>query len=135
MSVFFADSSYLIALEAANDQSHQSALRHWASLDMASIELVVTSFIFDEIVTFLNSKGMHSKAVQLGNSLLRSSHIQFVQVEMSLLTESWSYLQQHRDKDYSLTDCISFVVMKQRDITTALTFDHHFTQAGFLAEP
>ncbi len=38
-----------------------------------------------------------------------------------------------RDKDWSLTDCISFVVMHERGITEALTADHHFEQAGFVA--
>ena len=37
------------------------------------------------------------------------------------------------DKDWSLTDCISFVVMQERSITDALTADHHFEQAGFMA--
>ena len=37
------------------------------------------------------------------------------------------------DKDWSLTDCISFVVMQERNIQDALTADHHFEQAGFVA--
>ena len=37
------------------------------------------------------------------------------------------------DKDWSLTDCISFVVMRKMDITEALTGDRHFEQAGFTA--
>jgi len=41
--------------------------------------------------------------------------------------------RQHSDKEWSLTDCISFVVMRQRDIQQALTHDHHFEQAGFEA--
>ena len=38
-----------------------------------------------------------------------------------------------KDKDWSLTDCISFVVMQEHGITDALTADHHFEQAGFVA--
>ena len=35
------------------------------------------------------------------------------------------------DKDWPLTDCISFVIMEREGIADALTGDHHFTQAGF----
>jgi predicted nucleic acid-binding protein len=52
-----------------------------------------------------------------------------------LLQDGWLYLVQHQDKDYSLTDCISFVVMHRLGIDTAYTFDHHFVQSGFVKEP
>lgn len=135
MSIVFADSSYLIALEIQSDQRHQEAQQHWRALDIRSTTLVVTSFILDEVVTYLNSRRLHAKAVQIGNVLLQSNHVEFVQVETTLLTEGWRYFQQHSDKEYSLTDCISFVVMRDRNIGTALTFDRHFVQAGFLVEP
>ena len=41
--------------------------------------------------------------------------------------------EQRPDKDWPLTDCISFAVMKEEKLTDALTGDHHFTQAGFKA--
>jgi uncharacterized protein len=71
----------------------------------------------------------------LGNLLLQSKHIEFIQVDANLLAEGWQYFQQHQDKDYSLTDCISFIVMRKQGITTAFTFDRHFEQAGFLKQP
>jgi predicted nucleic acid-binding protein len=43
--------------------------------------------------------------------------------------------QQHQDKDYSLTDRISFVVMQRLSISTAFAFDRHFVQVGFTKEP
>ncbi len=42
-------------------------------------------------------------------------------------------LARRLDKDWSLTDCISFAVMQERSLTEALTSDHHFEQAGFTA--
>jgi predicted nucleic acid-binding protein len=49
--------------------------------------------------------------------------------------EGWQYFQQHQDKDYSLTDCISFLVMTRFKIETAFAFDQHFVQAGFKKVP
>jgi len=54
-----------------------------------------------------------------------------VQVDEELFRAGWDYFQQHQDKDYSLTDCISFVVMEKLKIETAFAFDRHFVQAGF----
>jgi len=45
------------------------------------------------------------------------------------------YLQKYKDKEYSLTDCISFSVMKNIGINTAFAFDKHFAQAGFKKVP
>jgi predicted nucleic acid-binding protein len=61
--------------------------------------------------TFLNSYGAHVKAVQLGNDLLNSKKVQFIQMDEPLFLAGWQYFQKHQDKTYSLTDCISFVVM------------------------
>jgi predicted nucleic acid-binding protein len=97
--------------------------------------LVTTSYVFDEVVTYFNGRGHHQKAVEVGNSLLHSPSVMLIQVAEELFHAGWNYIQQFQDKRYSLTDCISFVVMEQRGIQAALTFDRHFTQAGFQREP
>ena len=99
------------------------------------VKLVTTAYVFDEVVTFLNRRHQHARAVEVGNRLLLSQLIEFIEVDRSLWGEGWDYFQGHADKTYSLTYCISFVVMNQRGIRTALTFDHHFRQAGFDVEP
>ncbi|WP_017651609.1 type II toxin-antitoxin system VapC family toxin [Fortiea contorta] len=131
----FLDTSYLLALELANDQNHQVAQTHWHQVITASPAFVTTSYIFDEVVTYFNSRNHHAKAVQVGNLLLLSPSVQFVHVDEVLFYVGWAYFQQHQDKGYSLTDCISFMVMQKHGIETAYTFDQHFVQAGFQKEP
>ena len=136
MNSVLVDSGYLAALEILNDQHHQAASDHWKQTRVSSsFKLLTTSFIFDELVTFLNSRGKHAKAVEVGEQLLRSQLIEFVEVDHSLFNEGWEYFRQHQDKTYSLTDCISFVLMRNEGIRTAFTFDKHFEQAGFEIEP
>jgi predicted nucleic acid-binding protein len=131
MTPLFIDAGYLIVLEAADDQNHDAALRHWRGLLQSLPPLVTTSYVFDEVVTFFNSRRRNAKAVEIGNSLLRSSAVEFVHVDEQLFYEGWQFFQRHRDKSYSLTDCVSFVLMERRGIREALTFDRHFAQAGF----
>lgn len=135
MNDYFVDTSYLLALELVNDQNHHAAKAHWQQLVISLPSLVTTSYIFDEVVTYFNSRGHHQKAIQVGNNLLYSPSVELIQVDEVLFHAGWDYFQQHQDKQYSLTDCISFVVMQQRTIQTGLTFDQHFAQAGFQSEP
>jgi predicted nucleic acid-binding protein len=73
--------------------------------------------------------------VQAGERLLRSPSVELVHVDEDLFRRGFDYLGRHQDKRYSLTDCISFVVMAERELTTAFAFDQHFVQAGFVKEP
>jgi len=63
--------------------------------------------------------------------LLKSRIVTFVHVDEPIFAEAWREFAHQSDKRYSLTDCVSFVVMKRQRIKTALAFDKHFTQAGF----
>ena len=131
----FLDSVYLIALEVENDQHHNEASKHWTTLFEVPLTLVTTSYVLDEIVTFLNSRRQHAKAIRVGDNLLTASNIELIHVDENLFRAGWIYFKQYADKTFSLTDCISFVLMKQLEITQALTFDKHFTQAGFVKLP
>jgi predicted nucleic acid-binding protein len=131
----FLDSGYAIALLAADDQYHEVASGHWRALAAAPSPIVTTSFVVCEVVAMLQRKGRHAAAVEAGTRLMHGEGIEFVYVDELLFQRAWHDLIRHRDKSYSLTDCISFVLMQKRGIRTALTFDHHFSQAGFETQP
>ena len=135
MKSFFLDTGYVIALELSSDQNHRTAFRHWRSASKSLRLLVTTSYVFDEIVTFFNSRGHHAKAVEIGERLLSSPSVRLVHVGEDLFSEGWDYFRKHKDKSYSLTDCISFLVMEEFGIDTAFTFDKHFVQSGFKKLP
>jgi uncharacterized protein len=61
--------------------------------------------------------------------------VKLVHVDDLLLLSAWDWFQQYADKSFSLTDCVSFVVMRQRGVERALAFDRHFIQAGFQKLP
>ena len=111
MTAYFLDTGFLVALEAADDQHHAAAIAAWREIRKGRVTFVTTSYVFDEVATFFNSRGYHAKAITIA--------------------EAWRDFSHHSDKRYSLTDCVSFAVMKRRRIKKALAFDRHFTQAGF----
>jgi predicted nucleic acid-binding protein len=59
-------------------------------------------------------------------------NLQIIPVSPTLLADGWTLYCQRLDKEWGLTDCTSFVVMTQAQITQAFTSDHHFEQAGFI---
>jgi predicted nucleic acid-binding protein len=131
----FIDTGYLVALEAADDQHHAAALRHWRAFMQTRPHLVTTSFVLDEVATFFNSRGRHAKAVEIGERVLGSPSVQLIHVDEELFAAAWSYFRRRGDKRFSLTDCVSFVLMQRLGIEAALAFDAHFTQAGFQTLP
>jgi len=98
VSAVFIDTSYLLALELTNDQNHQLAKTHWQQVVTSIPTLVTTSYVFDEVVTYFNSRGYHAKAVQVGNSLLFSPSIELISVDETLFYTGWNYFQQYQDK-------------------------------------
>ncbi|MBU4581051.1 MAG: PIN domain-containing protein [Proteobacteria bacterium] len=135
MKQLFLDTGYVIALEAADDQHHEEAIKHWRGLLRKVPNLVTTTYVVNEIATFFNSRNRHAKAVEIINRLKSSSSVQIVHVSEKLFDASWEYFKKHSDKMYSLTDCASFVTMEEMKIEAALAFDQHFIQAGFKKLP
>ena len=135
MTPVFLDTGYLIALEAADDQHHAAAVGHWRTYFQSRPQLVTTSFVLDEVATFFSSRGRHAKAVEIGERLLGSPSVQLVHVDEDLFGAAWTYFRRRDDKRFSLTDCVSFVLMDRLGLDRALAFDAHFVQAGFRTLP
>jgi len=129
------DTGCVIALEAADDQHHRRAIDYWRHIGPEYPPIVTTTYVFDECVTFFNGRGHQAKAVEIGERLRTSPRVEVVPETRPLLEAGGARFRNRPDKRYSLTDCLSFVVMNRRDLDRALTFDDHFRQAGFQGLP
>jgi predicted nucleic acid-binding protein len=126
----FADASYYVALLSPRDQHHQDALRISSTLRRP---IVVTEFVLIELTNALASIESRGRAVALWPHLRNDPLVTIVPASAELVTQGLDLYARRPDKEWSLTDCISFVVMEGRELTDVLTADHHFKQAGFSA--
>ena len=127
----FADTHYFIALLSSRDAAHKVAAA-WRP-DAAELEVVTTSWVFVELADSMNLPAEREAVARLIVRLRSDSRTRVVPLSEEMLWRGFEVFRQRRDKAWSLTDCISFVVMADEGITTALTGDHHFEQAGFIA--
>jgi len=95
---------------------------------------VTTNYILGELVALLTNplRISRPRVVLLIDRLKNSPFIEVVHVDLILDGEAWNLLRSRQDKEWSLVDCASFVLMQRRGIGEALTTDHHFEQAGFI---
>lgn len=99
--------------------------------------LVTTNYILAELVALLSNRYHlnRQELVNLVNAVKMDVSVEIVYIEQSIDNEAWNLLQVRLDKEWSMVDVSSFVVMQRFGMTHALTTDHHFTQAGFTRLP
>ncbi|HLJ34143.1 MAG TPA: PIN domain-containing protein [Ktedonobacteraceae bacterium] len=99
--------------------------------------LVTTNYIIAELVALLTSRSRISRQqiVLFIDALKSAPHVEVIHMNTELDAEAWILLKARIDKEWSLVDASSFVVMTKYGMTDALTTDHHFTQAGFFKFP
>ena len=129
----FLDASYLIALAVPADEHHAKANALLESTAASSRLLVTTQAVLFEVGDALSRPRHRVAAVRLLKALEADPKVVIVRVEPGLYARALELFEQRADKDWSLTDCLSFVVMQEHGLTEALTTDEHFEQAGFTA--
>jgi predicted nucleic acid-binding protein len=97
-----------------------------------NVQLVTTEFVLIEVADALSAPAIRTQTVAFINGLRHLAILYIVPANSSLLADGWMLYSQRPDKEWSLTDCISFVVMTHEHMTRAFTSDHHFEQAGFI---
>jgi uncharacterized protein len=129
VSKVFADTFYFLALLNKNDEGHAKALEYSALID----KLITTEWVLTELADGLAASRHRSVFLRTRQELLADADVHVLPLDMQLHEEGIQLYASRADKEWSLTDCISFVVMRRESVTEALTGDHHFEQAGFVA--
>jgi predicted nucleic acid-binding protein len=125
----FLDTAYIQALLNRKDSLHGAAIRALPRVREAR-ETVITDAIIMEVCNGLASINREA-AVAFVRGCYDSPVITVIAVDSNLLQRGIDFYARHKDKEWGLTDCISFIVMRDEELGLAATADHHFEQAGF----
>ncbi len=126
----FVDTFYIVALVNERDEFHDKANELVAYYDREP--LVITDCVLLEIGNSL-ARLHKMDAIKIFEEFFESKTLEIIRLDESLLEKAFELYRTHSDKTWGLVDCVSFVVMRERGIIDALTYDHHFVQAGFNA--
>lgn len=130
MSEVFADAFYYIALLNPSDQYHAAAVQATKALNR---RMVTTLWVLMEVADALSAPAVRQRTYQFLSKISADPNTAIIMDVSPWFSRGVQLYGQRGDKDWSLTDCISFEVMAEHNIADALTGDHHFTQAGFRA--
>jgi predicted nucleic acid-binding protein len=124
MKRVFADADFFIALLKPKEQLHAKAKA-----------IVTSEMVLAEVMTFYADKGADLREAEVAVSLRLGGDPNATVIPQTSIKfrEALSFYRQYKDKEWGLTDCASFLIMRETGLAEALTHDHHFEQAGFKA--
>jgi predicted nucleic acid-binding protein len=133
MQSVFADADYWVAVFNPREELHAIATRVTQSLQ--SVHIVTSEMVLVEVLNFFHKGGDALRAFAVGavEKIVKDPNVTVVPQTRDQFRRALQRFKDRPDKKWSLTDCASFLIMEERGIKEALTHDHHFQQAGFLA--
>ena len=133
LRVIFADASYWIALLNSRDELHGKAVQ--LSRDIQPVRIVTSEMILTEVLNDFSKRGdyLRINAVEFVERIRIDLNVTVLSQDSDELQKAAKLYRKRSDKKWSHTDCMSFIIMEERGISEALTFDKHFSQAGYVA--
>lgn len=135
MKALFVDTSGWVASANQADLRHAEMIRARNDWMGQGGVLVTTDYIVDETLTHMRARFGLPVAEAWWEEIEFSERVRLEWVGSDRAAKAREMFFRHRDKEYSFTDCTSFVVMKELKLNQALTTDKHFAQAGFQVLP
>jgi predicted nucleic acid-binding protein len=130
----FTDTSGWAAWLDQRETFHQKAVAAFGDVWATGGKVVSTNWVLDELTALLISPLRIPKArqIQIFDSILADTGVRILSVDSAVEADAWHLWRSRPDKDWTLTDCTSFVVMQSLGLLEVISADHHFDQAGFV---
>jgi predicted nucleic acid-binding protein len=135
VKALFVDTAGWMACADAADPAHGKARAARDEALQGGRLLVTTDYVVDETLTLVRMRLGLAAAEAWWAQVEGSSRVRHEAIDAMRAEKARAWFFRHRDKDYSFTDCTSFVVMRELRLKETLTTDRHFTQAGFVTLP
>jgi hypothetical protein len=135
MNAVFVDTAGWVACADGADPAHEAACAARDGALEAGRTLVTTDYVADETLTLLRLRLGVAAARGWWEQVDRSPRLRWEQIDHERFEKARQIFFQYRDKDYSFTDCTSFVLMRELRLADVLTTDRHFRQMGFQMLP
>ena len=134
MNEIYVDTSGWASLADVSEPFYQKARETYAAAMRNRRRFVTTNYVLAELVALMTSpmRFHRPRIIEFINGIKQSPFFDIIHIDEDLDAKSWNLLSNRADKNWSLVDCSSFVVMQENKIVEALTTDHHFEQAGFV---
>ena len=131
--MIFVDTGAWIAISNPRDQHHHEAVTIYHRTQQQETDFLTTDYVIDETVTRLRYDTNHSIAVMFLNRielLVETGVLTFVEVDKDVFEKAKALFRQYDSARLSFTDCTSFVVCGENNISEAFAFDQHFPIMG-----
>lgn len=129
----FVDTSGWAAWADDQESFHPQAVVAFDEVWNSGGQLITTSYILAELTALFNRLRIaKDRQIQFFDDLTADPFVDVVLIDLALDASAWGLWRARPDKDWTLVDCASFVVMQRRQLTEAITSDRHFEQAGFV---
>jgi predicted nucleic acid-binding protein len=134
--MIFVDTSAWLALADSRDRDHRGAIDLHRRIVRGEFgKQVTTNYVMAETVTIVRRRLGLPQAIELADAVRLGKEVELFWIEPIHHQEAVELMSSHADKQWSVTDCSSFVIMRSLGITDAFTFDSGFGKAGFAARP
>jgi hypothetical protein len=130
--LLFIDTGAFLARYIQSDGFHNQANKLWSKIEKKGLHCVTSNFVLDELATLLFRRTYPKFAESRMINIYNSTSIEIIRPSREDELFAISLMKKFSDHEISFTDCISFSIMKKKKLSTAFSFDRHFSIAGFL---
>lgn len=134
--MIFVDTSAWLALADSYDRDHAAAIQFQRRIVRGEFgKQVTTNYVLTETMTIVRRRLGLESALRFSTTVRGGKEVGLFWIEPVHHNDAIRLMAAHSDKNWSVTDCSSFVIMRSLGIADAFTFDHDFAQAGFSIYP